>query len=123
LKLSTANHPQTDGQTEIVNQYTAQRLIPFVNYFQDNWSDLLPILDFAAAALVHESTGLSSFFIKRGFKPKMSFDWTTISTPQDLSVSQQQVQTMARRMEATWAWTKENIKKAQEAQKKQVDKH
>jgi hypothetical protein len=30
---------------------------------------------------------------------------------------------MARRMEATWAWTKENIKKAQEAQKKQADKY
>jgi hypothetical protein len=123
LKLSTANHPQTDGQTEIVNQYTAQHLIPFVNYFQDNWSDLLPILDFAAAALVHESTGLSPFFIKRGFESRMSFDWTTMSTPQDLSVSQQQAQTMARRMEATWAWTKENIKKAQEAQKKQADKY
>jgi hypothetical protein len=36
LKLSTADHPQTDGQTEIVNQYIDQRLRPFVNYYQDN---------------------------------------------------------------------------------------
>ena len=39
LKLSTAFHPQTDGQTEIMNQYLDQRLRPFVSYYQDNWSD------------------------------------------------------------------------------------
>ena len=33
LKLSTANHPQTDGQTEIINQYFDQRLRPYVNHY------------------------------------------------------------------------------------------
>jgi hypothetical protein len=33
LKLSTSEHPQTDGQTEIVNQHIKQRLRPFVNYY------------------------------------------------------------------------------------------
>ena len=47
LKLLTVYHPQTDGQTEIMNQYLDQRLRPFINYHQDNWSDLLPIMDFA----------------------------------------------------------------------------
>ncbi len=55
-KLSTAYHPQTDGNTEILNQYIDQRLRPFVNHFQDNWSDLLPAMDFAQAILPHEST-------------------------------------------------------------------
>ena len=36
LKLLTAVYPQTNRQTEIVNQYLDQRLRPFVNYFQDN---------------------------------------------------------------------------------------
>jgi transposase InsO family protein len=31
IKLSTAHHAQTDGQTEIVNKYIDQRLRPFVN--------------------------------------------------------------------------------------------
>ena len=39
LKLSTANHPQTDGQTEIVNQYFDQRLRPYINHYQDDWDD------------------------------------------------------------------------------------
>ena len=51
LKLSTAYHAQTDGQTEIVNQHIVNRLRPFINRYQDNWSELLPLIDFAAAAL------------------------------------------------------------------------
>ena len=33
LALSIVEHPQTDGQTEIVNQYIDQRLRPFINYY------------------------------------------------------------------------------------------
>ena len=36
LKLLTAAYLQTDGQTEIMNQYLDQRLCPFVNHYQDN---------------------------------------------------------------------------------------
>jgi hypothetical protein len=33
IKLSTTFHPQTDGQTQIMNQYINQRLRPFVNHY------------------------------------------------------------------------------------------
>jgi transposase InsO family protein len=46
LRLSTANHPQTDGQTEIVNQYFDQRLRPYINYYQDDWDDWVAIIDY-----------------------------------------------------------------------------
>lgn len=36
VKLSTAYHKETDGQTEIMNKYIDQRLRPFVAYYQDN---------------------------------------------------------------------------------------
>ena len=74
LKLSTAYHPQTDGQTEIVNQYLDQRLQPFVNYFQDNWSELLPMMDYAQATLPHSSTGFAPIQIEMGYLPQTSFD-------------------------------------------------
>jgi transposase InsO family protein len=65
-RLSTAYHPQTDGQSEIANQYMAQRLRPFVSYHQDDWSEYLSMIDFAAAALPQEKTGVSPFFVERG---------------------------------------------------------
>jgi transposase InsO family protein len=62
LKLSTTNHLQTDGQTEIVNQYFDQHLWPYVNYYQDDWDEWVAIIDYQQSALWHEMTGQSPFF-------------------------------------------------------------
>jgi transposase InsO family protein len=82
LKLSSAFHPQTDGQTEIVNQYMAQRLRPYVDYYQDDWSEWLPMVDFAAACLPHESIESSPFLIECGYEPRLSIDWNQTKEPQ-----------------------------------------
>ena len=47
LTTSTAYHPQTDGQTEHVNQKMEQFLHLFVNEHQDDWDELLPLGEFA----------------------------------------------------------------------------
>ena len=47
LRKSTAFHPQTDGQTERVNQFLEQYLRQYCNYVQDNWYDLLPLAEYA----------------------------------------------------------------------------
>jgi hypothetical protein len=47
LKLSTAFRPQTDGQTEIVNQILEQCLRHFCSYQQDDWAELLPFAEYA----------------------------------------------------------------------------
>ncbi|KAI0994415.1 hypothetical protein K3495_g13767 [Podosphaera aphanis] len=78
LKLSTAEHPQTDGQTEIINQIIDQRLRPFVNFHQDDWAELLPALDAAAAAMPNESTGLSPSMIDYGYEMRLEFDWNQL---------------------------------------------
>jgi hypothetical protein len=39
--LSTAYHPETDGQTKRVNQILEQYVQCYVAYLQDNWSELL----------------------------------------------------------------------------------
>jgi len=46
-KLSTAYHPQTDGQTERMNQELEQYLRMFVDYCQTNWPEWLAIAEFS----------------------------------------------------------------------------
>ena len=75
LKLSTSYYPQTDGQTEIINQYLVQKLYIFINYNQDDQLDLLPIIDFALSLTPNRSIGLSLFIVYYGYKPCVSFDW------------------------------------------------
>ena len=46
-KLSTAFRPQTDGQTEKMNQTLEQYLRIYCNYEQDNWANLLSLAEFS----------------------------------------------------------------------------
>jgi len=46
-KLSTAFHPQTDGESEQVNQEIEQYLCICGNFQQDDWATLLPLIEFA----------------------------------------------------------------------------
>jgi len=56
LASSTAWYPQTDRQTEHVNQELDQYLQLFVNERQDNWYDLLPMAKFQYNNYVHSTT-------------------------------------------------------------------
>ncbi|ODM16893.1 hypothetical protein SI65_07858 [Aspergillus cristatus] len=90
--------------TEIMNQHIVNRLRPFINRYQDNWSELLPLIDFAAAALPSESTDASPFLIDCGYEPRTSFDWTPIgeNLPREERISRQRAQEAVKRMEETW---------------------
>ncbi|KAJ1038600.1 hypothetical protein NDA10_004294 [Ustilago hordei] len=55
--LSTAYHPQTDGQTERVNQVIEQYLRMYCNYEQNDWADLLDTAAFVYNNTVHNSIG------------------------------------------------------------------
>ena len=74
LKLLIAEYVQTDGQTEIVNQIINTRLRLFVNHFQDNWTDLLLILDITGATCSHKLTGLSPSMVDYSYKLYLDFD-------------------------------------------------
>src|SRR6266705_524252 len=71
---STAYHPQTDGQTERVNQELEQYLRLFIGERQDNWSALLPLAEFAYNNHVHTSTQQTPFLLDTGRHPQMGFE-------------------------------------------------
>ncbi|KAG2960925.1 hypothetical protein PC119_g26258 [Phytophthora cactorum] len=56
LSMSTADHPQTDGQTERVNRVLGDLLKSYAHSFQQ-WSECLPMAEFAINNPVHASTG------------------------------------------------------------------
>ncbi|KAJ1583625.1 hypothetical protein NDA15_005277 [Ustilago hordei] len=68
--LSMAYHPQTDGQTERVNQVIEQYLRMYCNYEQNDWADLLDTAAFVYNNTVHNSIGVSPFFACYGWNPK-----------------------------------------------------
>lgn len=73
-KLSTANHPQTDGQTERVNSILEQYLRCYINYQQSDWEKRLPVAQFAYNNAQHSSTGETPFYSVYGFHPKFSIN-------------------------------------------------
>ena len=72
-KLSTVFHPQTDGQTERVNQELEQYLRMFINHRQEQWPEWLGTAEFAYNNKVYLSTKTSSFKANYGQDPRMGF--------------------------------------------------
>ena len=70
--MSTAYHPETDGQTEIVNATLEQTLRCFTNYLQDDWALWLPTAEFSANNWNSSTTGVSPFFATYGQHPRTS---------------------------------------------------
>ena len=73
-RMSTAFHPQTDGQTERMNQTVEQYLRIYCNYQQDNWADLLSLAEFSYNNAQHASIGCSPFYANYGHNVGFNID-------------------------------------------------
>ena len=74
LLFSTASHPQTDGQTEVVNRTLGTLLRALIGRNVKTWEDNLPFVEFAYNRSVHSTTGFSPFEIVYGFNPLTPLD-------------------------------------------------
>ena len=73
-KLSTAFHPETDRQTERVNQTIEQYLRHYCSRKQDDWDELLPMAEFAYNSAKTETTGIFPFEAHYGMLPRQSWE-------------------------------------------------
>ena len=80
LTPSTSYHPQTDGQTECVNQEIEAYLRVFVSHQQDDWADRLPLAEFAYNNKVHAATCWTLFELDAGQHPCLGVEPTRTLT-------------------------------------------
>ena len=72
--MLTVFHPQTDGQTEKVNQELEQYLRMFIDHRQEQWPDWLGTAEFAYNNKVHSSTKTLPFRVNYRQDPRMGFE-------------------------------------------------
>jgi hypothetical protein len=103
-RLSTAFHPQTDGQTERQNQTLEQYLRAYINYQQDDWTRLLPEAEFAYNNSRNATTGMTPFMALMGYNP--SRDLAGHDPQVDVPAVSERIEELRRvrrDMEANWA--------------------
>jgi transposase InsO family protein len=69
-RLSVAYHPQTDGQTERMNQVLEQYLRSYCSKEQDDWEWRLPLAQSAYNTSVHAVTQMTPAKALLGFEPR-----------------------------------------------------
>jgi len=118
---STAYHPQSDGQTERVNQVLEQYLRIFCDYQQDDWARLLPLAEFTYNNAQHASTKTSPFYANYGYHPRCTLKVTAPN--EDNKPTNPAAENLVEKLKTIHTELKEHLATAQAAYKKQYDTH
>ncbi|KAJ9534842.1 hypothetical protein QJQ45_017275 [Haematococcus lacustris] len=68
--MSSAYHPQTDGQSERANRTVEDMLRPYLNHYKTDWDEHLAAIEFAYNSSTHVGTGFSPFYLNYGHHPR-----------------------------------------------------
>ena len=114
--LSTAYHPQTDGQSERTNQEVEQVLRAVVSFHQDDWVKWLPIVEFALNNRYKKALKTTPFFANYGFHPHIG-SLPRIDTPYP------SVEDFVKNLQTIQKDTEVALKQAAEDMKRFYDRH
>ena len=110
--MSTAFHPQTDGQTERANRTLEEGLRSYVSMHHDDWDTHLPLLEFAVNNSASASSGTSPFYLNYGQHPLLPIDQLNPDTKVE------NVQKVLDDMKSQLTTAKEHLLKSQASQAK-----
>ena len=114
-KLSTAHHPQTNGQTEWMNCDLQQYLHIFTAEKQDEWADWITLAQFSYNTKKQSSILKSPFEVTHTYSPRIGIEKRSTKAPA--------TDFLAEGISNTLESVKQNLKQAQDKMKSQVDKH
>jgi transposase InsO family protein len=120
LTMSTAYHPQSDGQTERENRTLEEMLRSFTNWAQDDWDEHLPALELASNNAVQASTGYTPFFLNSGQEVRLPIDGAVEALRDSPNPEAAE---RIRLLHVALEQAKKEILKAQERQRKYADQH
>jgi hypothetical protein len=119
LNMSTAFHPQTDGQSENTNKTVQQVLRSVVNDRPQDWVSCLSAVEFAINNSKQASTGLSPFEICNGRKAAVPAAYLNpVRTVGPVPA----VDEWMKKQQAVIKFVTDNLEKAQQRQKKYADR-
>jgi hypothetical protein len=120
LPMSTAYHPQTDGQTERMNRLMEEILRSYVQDHGSDWDEYLTAAEIAVNTSKHSSTDFSPFHLNNGREMHLPLDIAMGSLAQARNpAAANSLQDMHKDIELA----KQNIAKAQKKQAKYADRH
>lgn len=114
-RLSSAYHPQTDGQTERANRVVSDTMRNYCDYAQANWNEHLPLVEFSINNSKSSSTKMSPFYMNYGYHPRTP---ATIQTDSDAPAARQTAEQLSSRL----ARAKTCLQAAQERSKALYDR-
>jgi hypothetical protein len=120
LTMSTAYHPQTDGQTENANRTLEVILRARVNFAQTDWDQHLAAAELAVNNAQQASTGFSPFYLNYGREVQLPLDHAVAALGPS---SNPEAMARIRRLHVDLARAHTNLEKAQQRQAKYADRH
>ena len=117
--MSTAFHPQTDGQTERMNRLIEETLRHYVSYAQNDWDKNIQLVAFAINNAKNESIQATPSFVNKGLHPRMPCGMSLFPSALEFSPS---AKSFSVAMHDTLSHAKKCLMDAQSKQKIQADK-
>ena len=120
-KLSTAFHPQTDGQMEQMNQELEQYLRFFIEHRQRDWPEWLAAAEFAINNKVHTATKVSPFMANYGKELRMGGDIRNKGKVESATEFVQRMKKVQKEAEAALKKTQEEMKRYADRGRKETE--